>query len=75
MIDAIHILTSDRITQTALNKAEDLLKLFVDEFEILYGESNMVYNVHQLLHLAECVKKMDLCSLILITRWKTTLAI
>lgn len=57
LIDAIHILSSDSITQTALNKAEHLLKSFVDEFEILYGECNMVYNVHQLLHLAECVKK------------------
>lgn len=33
-----------------------MLGSFASEFELLYGEKNMVYNVHQLRHLAGCVK-------------------
>lgn len=32
------------------------MNTFVDEFELLYGESRMVYNIHLLKHLANCVK-------------------
>lgn len=56
MIDAMHILCSTVIMPAELRKAENLLLFFVNEFEELYGASNMVYNVHQLRHIAECVE-------------------
>lgn len=57
LIDGIHILSHVRITTTDLNRANNLLISFVDEFEHFYGEHNMVYNIHQLRHLGECVKR------------------
>lgn len=37
--------------------AKDLLMFFVKTFKLLYGEDNIVYNVHNLIHLCEDVKK------------------
>lgn len=56
LIDAIHILCGSKITFVQLQKAEQLLNSFVDEFELHYGESNMVFNIHLLKHLANCVR-------------------
>lgn len=56
LVDAIHILSSAAITPTQLNRAKLLLLSYVNEFEQLYGEENMVFNVHQLSHIAECVE-------------------
>lgn len=56
LIDAVHILCSSKITFEQLQTAKQHLHSFVDEFEMLYGESNMVFNVHLLRHLADCVK-------------------
>lgn len=53
----MHILNSTRISEKRRKKANGLLKSFVDEFEELYGENNMVYNIHQLKHLGECVSR------------------
>lgn len=50
------MLSSTSITTLQLQKAKQLLLSFVIEFEQLYGEENMVFNVHQLLHMAECVE-------------------
>lgn len=55
--EAIHILCSTSISTERLNKAEDLLKSYVIEFEEIYGKENMVFNVHLLLHTADCVRK------------------
>lgn len=57
LVDTIHILCSTCIDEKLWKKANSLLKSFVIDFEDLYGKSNMVYNVHQLNHLAECVRK------------------
>lgn len=57
LIDAIHILSGTSITDTKLHTAQSLLIAFVEDFEILYGEKNMVYNIHQLKHLVECVRR------------------
>lgn len=56
LVDATHILSSVYITKSDLKVAHNLLVSFVEEFEILYGKEHMVYNVHQLLHITECVK-------------------
>lgn len=57
LVDAMHILNNTRISERKRRKANTLLQSFVDEFEDLYGEMNMVYNVHQLKHLTECVTR------------------
>lgn len=56
LIDATHILCSTTISHEKLQEANRLLCSFVDEFEILYGEQRMVFNVHLLAHLADCVR-------------------
>lgn len=52
----MHILCSTLIPLNDIGVANRLLLSFVDEFEDLYGTENMVYNVHQLRHLADCVE-------------------
>lgn len=55
-VDSVHILSGTSIPPDHLEHANRLLLSFVDEFEEFYGERNMVFNVHQLRHLADCVK-------------------
>lgn len=43
LVDAMHILNGTCISETQRKKAKKLLNSFVDEFEDLYGEMNMVY--------------------------------
>lgn len=56
LIDATHILCGESISTDLLQEADQLLCSFVNQFETLYGEEKMVFNVHQLRHLATCVK-------------------
>lgn len=56
LIDSVHILCSDFITIDDMSNADNMLSSFVADFEVLYGEINMVSNVHQLLHLSKCVR-------------------
>lgn len=56
LIDAIHSLRNVNISYLNISKANALLVSFVEEFETHYGAKNMVYNVHQLTHLAKCVE-------------------
>lgn len=58
LIDATHILCSTHISLEKIDEAEQLLYSFCDDFEILYGESNSVFNVHLLRHIAECVRNV-----------------
>lgn len=54
-IMALYKLLKTEVTRTGINEADTLLKLFVIDFGTLYGERELVSNVHQLLHLASCV--------------------
>lgn len=54
--EAIFIFLKSKITPSDYTKATENLRKFVVEFEKLYGEENMMYNVHLLEHLPECVK-------------------
>lgn len=58
LIDAIHILCGSKISFDEFQNAKKLLTLFVHKFEDLYGESNMVFNVHLLKHLPDCVRSI-----------------
>lgn len=54
---AIRILLTQGLLKQYLVYAEDLLKYFVHEFGVAYGEDQLVYNVHSLTHLADDAKK------------------
>lgn len=56
LVEAIHILCSTKISEDDLDRADNLLKSFVEEYESLYGKENMVFNIHLLLHLVKCVR-------------------
>lgn len=58
LIDAMHILCGENISPNKIQEADNLLRSFVNEFESLYGEHKMVFNVHLLLHLADCVRNL-----------------
>lgn len=51
------LLFNDTEQDNMLQFAERLLFHFVEKFNILYGNENMTYNVHNLLHIVEDVKK------------------
>jgi len=55
-VKAIMILCSASISPANLTYAENLLFCFVEDVESLYGSSYCTYNVHLLLHAAECVR-------------------
>lgn len=46
--------------QNNLEASENLLQDFVKFFPNIYGEKNLTYNVHNLLHVCECVREMGL---------------
>lgn len=54
--EAIFIFLKSKITPSEFEKASNNLKKFVKDFQTLYGEHNMMYNVHLLEHLPKCVK-------------------
>lgn len=53
---AIYILLKSNITSHDLIDAKELLKLFVHDFQVLYGKYNMVIMVHLLTHIVESVR-------------------
>lgn len=55
LVEAMHVLSSTKISKAQLTKAENLLKSYVKEYEEFYGEKNMVFNTHLLLHKGKCV--------------------
>ena len=54
---ASYCLCSIHLYKTHCTYANELLLLFVTEFEKLYGRNMLVYNVHNLIHLASDVQK------------------
>ncbi|XP_062604037.1 uncharacterized protein LOC134265829 isoform X2 [Saccostrea cucullata] len=55
--ESIYILLGDKISQTDITRAEDLLQQFYSSFERLYGEGSCGLNVHNTgLHLSHFVK-------------------
>lgn len=56
LIRGIFTLLKSHITEAEIDEAEKLLKLFTLEFGILYGNRQLTSNVHQLIHLALCVR-------------------
>lgn len=56
LVKAVYILNSDSITEAQLDIAENLLTVFVRDYQTNYLLRNMVYNVHLLTHLVDCVR-------------------
>jgi len=57
-VKALFILLKSSITKLDLEIAQKCLKLFVKETKYLYGDRQLTYNMHQLLHLT-----------LIVTRW------
>lgn len=53
----IYCLTSSVLCATHCEYANELLRLFVQDFATLYGDNMIVYNVHNLIHLANDASK------------------
>jgi hypothetical protein len=49
---AIRLVTSENLTEEKVRYADELLKYFVDQFGVLYGDHHLVYNIHSLSPLA-----------------------
>lgn len=56
LVEAIYIFLKTNISATEFKKGSENLKTFVHRFQILYDPENMMYNVHLLEHLPQCVK-------------------
>lgn len=52
----INRLLCDELTESVILECEISLIDFVQNFEILYGSTQMTYNVHLMLHISECVR-------------------
>lgn len=59
LIVGVSILSQDQILAQDIAIARELLKKFVYGFEQLYGIEFCSMNIHQLLHLADCVERLD----------------
>lgn len=56
LAEAVYILSQTNITPIAVERAEQNLIVFVQDFEKLYPVQKMVYNIHLLTHLVNSVK-------------------
>ena len=56
LVCAIDILNGTSISMHDVNIAREMLLSFVCEFASMYGQHNMSYNLHQLLHVADTVQ-------------------
>lgn len=54
---SIRILCDKNMLSEHLEYAESLLKYFVKKYKYFYGEKNVTYNVHNLIHLANDARR------------------
>ncbi|XP_046393844.1 uncharacterized protein LOC124161530 isoform X1 [Ischnura elegans] len=57
LVKSIRILPQNRITSDEVDESQLMLEEFVNKTEVLYGKNEMTYNIHQLLHLPESVRR------------------
>lgn len=58
LVEGVHILLQDEVTPDEINQSELLLLEYVYKTQEYYGKYEMTYNMHQLLHLAESVRRL-----------------
>jgi len=56
LVGSLFRLLQNNITEEELKICEIDLLRFVAEFEILYGEENVTFNIHGLLHIVKSVR-------------------
>lgn len=54
--EAMHYINNDSITPSDLDRAEELLKEYVDLFQKYFGITNMSSNIHLISHLVQCIR-------------------
>lgn len=54
---AVRMLSCPRTHKQNVGVAEKLLKKFVEDFGILYGNDKISFNVHNVLHICDCVRQ------------------
>ncbi|KAK3085488.1 hypothetical protein FSP39_004118 [Pinctada imbricata] len=54
---SVFLLSKEGVTLQEVSEAESALLLFVEMYETLYGRRFMTLNLHQLLHLSDCVRQ------------------
>lgn len=54
-VSAVYLLLKEQISERDFCEARALLCKFALRMGVLYGNENMSYNIHQLLHLADAV--------------------
>lgn len=57
LVISLFNLLQQRIKPKDIEKSNDLLHKFVKQVKVIYGEREMSYNIHQLLHLSLCVER------------------
>lgn len=55
---AYRLLLCPRSYRSNIGVSDELLKSFVENFPILYTETGVTYNVHNLLHVTDCVQEI-----------------
>ncbi|CAC5384005.1 unnamed protein product [Mytilus coruscus] len=58
LVNASQILLMNGSTEENLKNAEDMLFSFCEKFSILYDKKYMTLNIHQLVHLVDCVNEL-----------------
>ena len=58
LVQALYLLLKCGSSKNDVNKADQLLRIFCEQFSTLYDECYMTLNVHQLLHLADSVRDL-----------------
>lgn len=58
LVTAVKIYLQPEISPEDLLNARQLIVSFVTGFEVLYGKENMVYNLHTITHLPDCVENL-----------------
>ena len=59
LVHAIYLLLQESISETDLDQAERCLQTFSKYFDRLYSQRFCTLNVHNLLHLVDCVRNLD----------------
>lgn len=57
-VKGVSLLNSSSISPDDTTLADLLLKQFVQQFQTLYGKRHMSHNLHMLMHLSECVRRL-----------------
>ncbi|CAD6233226.1 GSCOCG00012264001-RA-CDS, partial [Cotesia congregata] len=58
LVEALHILLSDKINNDEMDRADSLIIRYVVTYQDYFGKEAMTYNIHLLLHIVKSVRKL-----------------